>query len=92
MICLQECNLNNKYIGLYYRNILGPHIIGKDKQLILKICSKDALVMQGKISLKSIILHYSFKILIEFFDRDYFNFLKLYNKDLTDKSQTNLSN
>ena len=38
MICLQECNLNNKYIGLYYRNILGPHIIRKEMKFGVLFC------------------------------------------------------
>ena len=74
-------------------NILGTHdIIGNEKQAILKICSKGALVLQSTSSIKSIILYYNFRMLIDIFDRDYFTFFKLYTNDLKVRSQTTLSN
>ena len=65
--------------------------IGNEKQLILKICSNNALVSKRAISEKYIIQYYIFERLFKFFDKDYFTFLKLYTKDLKVRSQTTLS-
>ena len=54
--------------------------------------SKNALISHNAISEKYIIPYYIFEILLKFFDKDYFTFLKLYTKDLKVKSQTTLSN
>ena len=49
--------------------MLGHYDIGNQKLLILKICSKNALVSQSAISEKSIIKYYIFEILLEFLIR-----------------------
>ena len=48
-------NLDNIYTEINYINLLGHYdIIGNQKQLILNICSKNALVSQSAVLIKSI--------------------------------------